>query len=467
MQWVRRQLWPLLYLVWVIPFLVAIEAATPPWQNSDEPLHMARAVQIAHGGLVGYRAWTTSGGMSDRAIYDAYRPVAHVAMHADQTPTSAEIERADQVPWSATQQYTSFPNTAQYPPMFYLPDAAAYWFGRAAGLSIGCTLHIARLANATLFAVAAALSLSISRRARFPLAAILMLPMTLSLACSAAQDSLMIAATALAVAMLDQLADSQKVPTRVQAASIVVSLAAVAMARPPYAGFLLLLLSLAPTIGYNVGCAARPPQRTLLARPWSGWVLLGFTGSIVLVWCILVAVHTSVKLGGSDIDKQLAYLHAHPGRIPYIIVATIASFTRDYWTQFIGTLGWTDTVLPFWYTLFATAVAAVAALAGTNGPALRIRLVWCGIGFATAAIFVLQYLTWTWPGQPVVTGVLGRYFIPPAMIAALGLPHLKWRRQRMHDAAVAALLALALVTPPVTLHALYHRYYKPGFSAKS
>ncbi len=43
---------------------------------------MARAVQVAHGGLLGYRAWTTSGGLSDPAIYDAYQagsPCRHAA----------------------------------------------------------------------------------------------------------------------------------------------------------------------------------------------------------------------------------------------------------------------------------------------------------------------------------------------------------------------------------------------------
>jgi hypothetical protein len=446
MHWVRRQLWPLLYIAWVVPFLLAIEAATPPWQNSDEPLHMARAVQLAHGGLVGYRAWTTSGGLSDRAIYDAYRPVEHVAMHPDQKPSHDELRRADQVGWSSELQYTSFPNTAQYPPFFYLPDAAAYWLGRAAGLGIDATLRIARLANAAVFAMVTALALYIARRARFLLAAILMLPMTLSLACSASQDSLVIAATALAVAMLDRLASHRCAATNLQAGLLVACLAAVAMARPPYAGFLVALLVLYP-----------PPRLRLAA----------LTASVVLAWCVLVATHTSVKLGGSDIARQLAYLHTHIGQIPSIAITTITDFAGDYWVEFIGKLGWTDTVLPLWYTCAATAVIVIAAFASTTGPARHIWAVWAGIGFATAAIFVLQYLTWTWPGQPIVTGVLGRYFIPPAMIAALGLPQLRRGRFPMRAAAIAALMALAIVTPPVTLHALHHRYDMPAPTPKS
>jgi uncharacterized membrane protein len=436
--------WPLLYLAWVIPVLVAVAAATPPWQNSDEPLHMARAVQIAHGGLIGYRAWTTSGGDSDRAIYEAYKPVQHVAMHPDQRPTAAEIAQADQVPWSPQTQYTSFPNTAQYPPFFYLPDAAAYWLGRAVGLGIDRTLVAARLANAALFAAVTACALYIARRSRYLLTALLMLPMTLALACSAAQDSLMLAATALAIAILDRLTAENRPATRREYALAGICLVAVGMARPPYAGFLLAFLAAAPIL-----------TRTLLAG-------MAAAAALVVAWCLLVATHTSVKLGGADIARQLAFLAAHTGQIPSIIGGTLHSYATNYWVQFIGTLGWTDTLLPRGYTIFATAIVLAAAAASSTGPVRRPWAAGAGIAFSILAIFVLQYLTWTWPGQPVVTGVLGRYFIPPAMMLCLALPHCHARAHLYRRVAILGLILMAVVTPIITLHALHQRYGPPG-----
>jgi hypothetical protein len=118
------------YLAFVLPLLLTLAVVTPPWQNPDEPLHLARIVQIAHGGLLGSRAWGTAGGVSDAAIYDAYRPVAHASMHPDQHLSRQEIEASNAVSWSAKIAYTSFPNTVQYPPPFYLPAAAIYWAGR-------------------------------------------------------------------------------------------------------------------------------------------------------------------------------------------------------------------------------------------------------------------------------------------------------------------------------------------------
>jgi uncharacterized membrane protein len=78
--------------------------------------------------------------------------------------------------------------------------------------------------------------------------------------------------------------------------------------------------------------------------------------------------------------------------------------------------------------------------------------------FAAVAIFVLQYLTWTWPGQLVITGVLGRYFTPLALVLALALPD--WpRAARLRGPAMLGVLVLAAVTPAVMVHAILFRYY--------
>jgi uncharacterized membrane protein len=431
----------LFYLAWALPFLFAIERATPPWQNSDEPLHLARAVQLAHGGLAGYRAWSTAGGYSDRAIYDAFAPLHHVAMHPNARPEKHQLLAADAVRWSAATQYTSFPNTAQYPPFFYLTDAASYWLGIACGMGIDATLHVARLANGTLFAIMSALALACARRARFLLAAFLMLPMTLSLAVSAAQDSLMIATTLLAVSLIDRAIAEDRAASRLESGAIVAGLAAVAMSRPPYAGFLATILALDPAL------TLRNRYRLLAAA------------CAVALWCGFIAANTSVKLGGADAPAQLHLLLANPARIASITIETLADFTPAYWRQFIGVLGWTDTDLPPAYYLFASLVLLGTMPSAMSGPARRPGIAAAGVCFAILSIFVLQYLTWTWPGQPMVTGVLGRYFIPPAIVAALALPQLKQTASTTIDrVSILSLIAMAAVTPPVTLHALALRY---------
>jgi uncharacterized membrane protein len=399
---------------------------------------MARIVQIAHGGLVGLRAWDTAGGVSDPAIYQAYRPVQHAAMHPEQRLSRQNLQASNQLRWSTDTAYTSFPNTAQYPPIFYLPGAAAYWVGRAGGFTINHTLLVVRLLNACLFAAAGTAAITMASRTRPFIAALLLLPSTLSLACAAGQDSLLIAAAAVAVALLDRIITGQRAATRTEGLAIAALLTAIAAARPPYAGFLLALLLLEPRIS----------ARSLTS--------LAASAALVLAWCLFVALHISVRLGGADMGKQLAFLGAHPGSIPSILVNTARRFTWDYWRQLIGVLGWTDTRLPATYILLQTIILCVAA-AACAGPARLRRAPAAGIAFAVITIFILQYLTWSWPGQTEITGVLGRYFIPPAIILALVLP--TRRIPAMSTAGWGAIILGAMVTPATMIHAEIIRYY--------
>jgi uncharacterized membrane protein len=436
--------WPspaLLFLLYAVPLLLAIALITPAWQEPDEPFHLLRAVQIAHGGLLGTRAWGSAGGNSDPAIYRAYEPVRLVAMHGERRITRAALAASAAVRWQSTTAYTPFPNTAQYGPVFYLPQAAAYWLGRAGGLTVDHTLLLARTINATLFALIAMSAITIARRARPLLTALLLLPTTLFLATSAGQDSLLLACTALAVALVDRATSDGRPVTPRESLVLAAILTVIAMARPPYAGYLVLLFLITP----------RPQARAFR-------LLLPAT-LIVLAWCVAVALQVSIRLGGADIHQQLALLAADPGRIPGIIAATASAFTLEYWVQLIGVLGWTDTRLPAAYIILASITLALAALASTNGRPRQPLVVLAGVIFAVIATFVLQYLTWTWPGQPLITGVLGRYFMAPAMILALALPRIPWRGSRLIYTANAAIMLQAAVTPAVVLHALVSRYY--------
>jgi uncharacterized membrane protein len=426
------------YLAFVLPLLLTLAVVTPPWQNPDEPLHLARIVQIAHGGLLGSRAWGTAGGVSDAAIYDAYRPVAHASMHPDQHLSRQEIEASNAVSWSAKIAYTSFPNTVQYPPPFYLPAAAIYWAGRAGQFSVNRTLLLMRLVNALLFAAITASAVYLAGRTRPLLVAVLLLPTTLALACAAGQDSLLFASTALAVALMDRIVAAQRSAASAESLLIAALLTCIAAARPPYAGFLLALLLLDP----------RLRARNL--------ALMAAASAIVLAWCLDVALHVSVKLGGADMPRQIAFITADPGQILPIIARTLHNAAWKYWQQLIGVLGWTDTILPNSYILAQTVVLALAA-AACAGPSRGKAVTAAGIAFAILTIFLLQWLTWTWPGQPEITGVLGRYFVPVAMMLGLALPARKIRY--LPQAAWAAIAAIACVTPAVVIHAELIRYY--------
>ena len=164
----------------------------------------------------------------------------------------------------------------------------------------------------------------------------------------------------------------------------------------------------------------------------------------------------SVKLGGADLHGQLAFLATHGAAIPTIILNTARQSAMGYWRQVIGVLGWTDTPLPTAIILLQTATLAIAAVS-TGGTTRLRRAPFAGAIFAIAAIFILQYLTWTWPGQMEITGVLGRYFIPVAIILALALPGRTI--PHMRNIAWAAIAVAASLTPAIMIRAELLRYY--------
>ncbi len=438
---VRADPAPTGFAAWLLPLLLTIAVVTPPWQNSDEPTHVLRAVQVAHGQVAGFRLFGTAGGLSDNAVYAALTPIGGVPMHPEARVTRAALTASEAVRWHGRLEPSSFPNTAQYPPAFYVPAAVAYWVGRAAGLAVDRTVLLMRVADAFAFTVSAWLALTVARRLRPLLAAILMLPMTLSLACAASQDSLMIGAFALAVAMLDRILSESRDGSGREIAAVATLLTLVGMARPPYA-FLLPLVLLARPRG----------DRTVL-------IAMGVGLAAVFGWCVLIAMHTMVKLGGADAGRQLHLILADPLVVPRVAIATITEFTFRYWREFIGTLGWTDAPVPPPYVAFASCVLALAAAASATGAARRRFVTVAAVIVTVAAIFAIQYLTWTWPGQTAVTGVLGRYFIVPAIAVGLALPCVPVGAVLLRRGALAALCAMALVTPAVVVHTLVFRFY--------
>ncbi len=433
--------YPAAFAAWLLPVLMMIALLTPPFQNSDEPTHVARIVQVAHGGLAGFRFMGMGGGISDPAVYQAFKPVDPLAMHPEARSNAAELQASGSVRWGRAEDFVGFPNTALYPPTFYLPSAAAYWIGRAAKLHVDRTIQLMRMADALAFTAVAWMALATARRLRPLMAAILMLPMTLSLACAASQDSLMIAAVALAVGIIDRVTSETRDANVGELAWAAILLTAAGMARPPYLCLLPLLLLL-----------RKRPDRAVLQALAAG-------AGCVLAWSAFVGMHTMVKLAGSDAARQLQLIVADPLMVPRVAWATLINLTGGYWRQFIGTLGWTDTPVPGAAIIAYSLVLVLAAVACGVGPARRAFVTCASVGAAIVAVFVIQYFTWSSPGQDVVAGVLGRYFLVPALAAGLALPALGRTAGLCRLASRAVLGVTAVATPAVVAHTLVLRYY--------
>lgn len=426
-----------LYLAWSLPLLATLAWLMPPWQNPDEPAHFERAVQIAHGGLVGTRVAGEAGGISDRAIITSWAPLVDLIGHPERRVSTMSLQAAESVGWGDP-AWVSFPNSAQYPPFLYLPGVVGYGLGRVLSLTVVQTLLLARLLTATGAAIITAAALTLAQRTRPLLTALALLPMTVSLYAAVTQDALLIALALLVVALLDRAISKQRLASPGETTLIAASLALIGMARPPYVMLVPVLL-----LGTR--------------RLW----VLGVIIATAATWWAFVLTRVSVRFPPAEPARQAVFMQRHPGVFVKAIFATLGRYGSDVWCQFIGQPGWLDVVLPVPFIAGASAALGLAALASCLGPARRPWLAGVAVLLAAGSLAMSQYVTWSRPGAPLIDGLQGRYFLPPAAILSLALPAIP-RVPWLRLAANAGLVLLAISSAAVTVHAVALRYYLGG-----
>jgi uncharacterized membrane protein len=132
--------------------------------------------------------------------------------------------------------------------------------------------------------------------------------------------------------------------------------------------------------------------------------------------------------------------------------------------SFIGQLGWLDVDLPNTYRPIAWASLVLAACVvwrrGSSGAAShRWRLEALAVAGAVVGVGLIQYMTWTVVGSPVVDGIQGRYFLVPALVLGVLFTRDGPSSRRFNDWLAVPVVALPIISIAVTRHALILRYY--------
>ncbi len=443
-----------IFLAFAIPLAIFLALWTPPFQIADEPAHFLRALQVAQGGFYG-----GSGGGSDPAIeqLDAY--VFHLRFHSKDRFTVADQTAAESVKWTGQSVFRLFPNTASCAPTGYLPQALGLAAGKALGMSVVRTLQTARLFNAAFAIAVCALALFWCRNGKIVMFAMLLLPMTLSLFASCSQDAVLVALTSLAFAVISKQIAARASLSRGQIALVAISLLIVALGRPPYAALLLVLLM--------PGLLPRW-RKTFAWLP--GALLAGLCIAVVAAWWRGAAplnqafALASGAAGRLDARMQFLNLIHHPA-----IVGSLAGFalhhTAEYIAGAIGIFGWLDTTFPAFYYLLMLLVlllACAAELAQTGKPRMSATvLLLLSPLAAAAAVFLIEYLTWTPVGALAIYGIQGRYFIPVAIAAGVGLPRIARTNGTCRHWPTAMVVLSQFVTLVCIPQVIMARYYRP------
>jgi uncharacterized membrane protein len=431
----------------------------PPFQIPDENAHFARAAEIAHGELIAFRFSTigadgqeevTAGGHIDPALLAAMGPFQGIPFHANARVTGADWTPS--IHWSGTQDLQRFGNSAVYPPFFYLPAALGVRLGEIVGLTVLQTLTLSRLLTGISAVAVGAAAIALAGGAAPWLFVILTLPISLSLIASTSQDSLLLACSALAGALFIRSARSSDKAARKEVLGLAIVLSLVAVVRPPYAAFALLLIV--------------PTKVSLQIR----FLAIALVATSVALWSGIVAAKSWTNYGafmGANPAAQIEHLKNNPLIVLPIAFHTVVTHGRQYIVEFVGQLGSLDVTLPPAYHVVARVMLVVGLVAATLGlgglPVTRTRrlLIAGALLLSIAGSFLLIYLTFNVPGNPTVDGVQGRYFLPVALAGVILLGGLvnSWWQPSLYVSLVTMLIAFPVVTISVVTHALVLRYY--------
>jgi len=436
----------LLYCVYASLAVLLLAITMPPMQNPDETNHTYRADQISR--LVPVGQVITDGEFG--GLVSSGIAVPDAATSALRFHPERKVTRAMLVPsgWG-TPKEAGFPNTAVNPPFFYIPAALTDALARAEQLQLPHALVLMRIATGVATIAIAATAIALAGNAAVFLFAVLLLPMSLAISAAISQDGPMLACTALATSIYLRLRAPNRAQPRLLFAALCLLLTMVGMGRSPYLAFALL--------------AAAAPVKT-------SWRVAGFLfiSPCVIVWSLRSTSHFPLPQRPDGVVSpalQCLSLLTHPWRLPLLLYRTLGADHGRVSHSFIGLLGWLDTTLPQPYQLIAWAGLFLAAAAVWRPPpsplpGTRIALEAIAVTGAAGGVFLVQYLAWTIVGSPVVDGVQGRYFLPPALVLCVllrGRPAAPLNRAQTWLAI--PVLALPVLSIAVTLHAVIVRYY--------
>ncbi|PWU23029.1 MAG: hypothetical protein C5B48_09325 [Candidatus Rokuibacteriota bacterium] len=474
------------FAVVVFPVSVALAVITPPGQVADEPAHIIRAASVLYGQVIGHRSrivlpnglpHTVAGVDVDPALL----LTGYVLPPRVSKLSQDRLEEARKRNWTRTRQFIEISIAVIYPPIFYVPAALGLGSARLFGARPFDAVIVGRLLNSACFTAMAMAALLLARRGQALLFCTLALPMTVSLAGSFNQDSLLIAASALAAALLSRSIDEDPQqngcshrPFSYLAAALL--LAIVIIVKLPYLPLAAMLLVPLPRFRQWVTARRVLLRRfavvALVALPAATWV--GFAMRYVGASLPRAPYFPGPLWPGDpdqlftsvDLQAQLSVLAANPLRL---VTLPVSSMMSDPWLlkEAIGVLGWLDVSLPHdLYTVWAVGLVAACVVDLLNVSASRRWLdsavLLVGATSCVLAIYVAQYLLWTSVGMTRIEGVQGRYLLPILPMLALALPPLAVPGGAMLRRAailvpVAAAVAGLITLPMVIVSAYYLR----------
>lgn len=443
-------------MLFVLLFFVTcnfLSALIPPFQSPDEFEHVTRAYLLGKDVLVlEVPKNEVSGGYIDTGLARYMDVFSSLPFQPERKVSDVEIESAKKIKWEGTTQFKRAPGMAFYFPAIYSVHTLGLTLGKHLDLTVDATYKLTRFLLLLVICCILYFSCQLYMPS-FLVMALLIIPMSLFQFSSASLDGITTALSIFIVSAFLRLVQDKEHSSDWLFYALLVAWLLVASSRVQQCSLILLVAS----------CAyfTRRPR----------YILWSIVAAIAVVAWQVLAVKTSVdgrvNLGASTSQIVSWYL-SRPQDFITVMQATLSSNEtwRSYLSSFFGMLGWLDAPFvgkEYLYLLALTSVIGACSVTlrslKTEGKA-RLLLAFCAAASVLMIYFALL-VTWTPHPATVVHGVVGRYFLIPAIMVAYALADVALPlKSAKRLCGLILLICLAFYSIVNTSKLLSSRYYE-------
>jgi len=450
-----------LFLLASLLFGLPLLFLTPPFQVPDEPAHFLRAYAISQGRLLPERAAEGVGSELPLSLLRLIElTMAEVTFQPDQRFAPRVLAEAMTIELEPAQHaFATYPTSAVYSALPYLPQALGILFGRAVSDRPLVLLYCGRSSNFVAATALIAIALAQLPALRSFVCVVALCPMAMYLRASISPDAIALAMAASTAALVARMTFATPIEqSRRRRGWLLVAATALCLTKLPYAP-LALAAAMVPSSRVRASSARRSgaletpeaaspfgadrgsPGKSLSSRSMASsratdratgrttWRRslprpdrFAVTAVVLLAGTTTLSLLLALRVGSLDIDDrvdpgvQVANAMEHPWSFARVVVSDWVVHAPRYAAELIGRLGWLDTPLPLAFlAAFAAALVFLAVADGRGGVAVPLprRVVLGGLLLASAGLIsAAQYASWTPVGADRVLGIQGRYFLP-------------------------------------------------------
>lgn len=426
---------------------------TPPYQIPDEPQHFLRALSLVENyRLIEIKKDSTTGDYLSANLDIIHEKYVPIIKHLERKTSFKDFKQYSKINYDKKKlMFFSFPNTALYSPVCYIPQIIGLNIAKIFTSSIVAILIFGRLFSLFFFIAMGYFTIKTIPILKWGTLLVFLTPMNIILSSGFSADTVLFCLSAFYFAKILQF--SFRTENLTTKEIITMALLAILIALTKQNFFFTLFIFLIPKNKFGARYI------TKIAT-----ILLPAIISTV-IWSLLIK-SIYIPLNNADMAAQSLYILKHP--MEYITVLfkpTYDSLIILY--EAICIMGWLEMSIPqYYYFLYIVLFILNSLIISPNENYLTTtinkKIILTALCIANYIIIcTLLYLSWAAPGEFYPTMVLqGRYFsillLPIMTTIYMIIPNIKTKFAKYFHIATVILI-LAMIIKVVNI--LYIRYY--------